>query len=132
MSTYRFSSGSCHTTRRTAARIRSTAFSVAARGSRWTQLHCSRMFAISRKYGLIPAVWSARRKVGSCIRGLQAATTTRSRPSSWMSLTIISWPGVEHVYLYERATATPERAWAALATASQSTTFAMFVPQLQM
>ena len=116
----------------TAARTRSSAFSVAAAPSSCTQLHCSRMLAISTRYGLRPAVSAARRNVGSCMRGLQAATTTRSSPWSPMSWAIISCPGLEHMYLYERATTTPGMADAASATASQSTTLAMLVPQLQM
>ena len=60
MSTESRSSGSWCLTRRTAARTRPSAFSVAAAGSSWTQLHCSRMLAISRRYGLRPAVSAAR------------------------------------------------------------------------
>ena len=46
------------------------------------------------------------RKVGSCMVGEQAATTTRVTPSSLMSFLMRSWPGSEHMYLYSRATAT--------------------------
>jgi hypothetical protein len=39
------------------------------------------------------------RKVCSCRWGEQAATTTRVRPSSWMSFSINSWPRLEHMNL---------------------------------
>jgi hypothetical protein len=39
----------------------------------------------------------ALRKVGSCIRGVQDATTTRLRPSSLISCLIRSCPGSEHI-----------------------------------
>ncbi len=57
------------------------------------------MFAISKRKGLMPPVSTHLRNVGSCILGLQAATTTRFRPCSPMSFLIISCPGSEHMYL---------------------------------
>ncbi|MBM4129715.1 hypothetical protein FJ250_01625 [bacterium] len=82
-----------------AACVRSAALAEAARGSSCTQLHCSRMLAISSRYGFRPAASSALRNVGSCMRGLLAATTTRSRRCSRMSRVISSCPGFEHMYL---------------------------------
>ena len=51
--------------------------------SSWTQEQCSRMLAISHRKGFSPASATALRKVFSCMRGEQAATTT---PSSLCSL----------------------------------------------
>jgi hypothetical protein len=70
---------------------------VAAAPSTVTQETCSRMLDIAKRYRLSPAFSTAFRNVGSCIRGLQAATITRSRECSRMSFWIRSWPGSEHM-----------------------------------
>ncbi len=60
---------------------------------------CSRILAISKKYRFSPAFSTVRRNVSSCIRGEQAATTTRSSFSRLIASLISSWPGSEHVYM---------------------------------
>ena len=74
----------------TALAISSFAFSVPFSLSEWTQLHCSRIFAISRQYAFKPASSHALLNVTSCMRGEQEATTTRSSFASRMSLFISS------------------------------------------
>jgi hypothetical protein len=87
------------------------------------------MLAISMRKGLSPAWAQARRKVGSCMRGEHAATTTRFKPNSLMSFLICSCPGSEHMNLYSREITTPA-SWAiSLASFSTSTVPAMLVPQ---
>ena len=66
------------------------------------------------------------------MRGLHAATTTLVSALLRMSSEIISWPGLEHMYLYDRALTTPGISMTAAATVSASTILAMLVPQLQM
>ena len=105
------------------------ALAVAATGSTVTHEQCSRTFAICRRNGLRPASPAALRKVGSCIVGEQAATTTRLSPISWMSFLIRSCPGSEHMYLYSRATTTPGCVAAHSMTSATSTLPAMLVPQ---
>ena len=83
----------------TITRTRSAAFSVVTSPFSCTQEQCSRRLAISHRYGFSPASATALRKVGSCIRGEQAATTT---PVSWCSRIaslIMLCPGSEHMYL---------------------------------
>ena len=76
----------------TAMRTRSMAFSVAASGC-WpcTQAFWLRMLAISTRYSLMPADLSVLRNSGSCVRGVQAATTMRFRPRSRICWTMRSW-----------------------------------------
>ena len=64
-----------------------------------TQATCSRMLAICTRKRFRPASSAARRNVGSCRFGEQAATTMRFRLSSRMSRLTSSWPGSEHMYL---------------------------------
>ena len=75
------------------------AFSVASSLSSVTQEQCSRRLAISHRYGFSPASATALRKVGSCMRGEQAATTTPVRLCSLMASLIMLCPGSEHMYL---------------------------------
>ncbi len=75
------------------------AFWVASALSGCTQEQCSRMLAISHRKGLRPFSATALRKVGSCIRGEQAATTTPVSLWSSMAFLIRFWPGSEHMYL---------------------------------
>ena len=51
--------------------------------------------------------WQAARKVRSCIRGEQEATTTRVKPFSLTSVSIISCPGSEHMNMLSLETTTP-------------------------
>jgi hypothetical protein len=95
----------------------------------WTQEQCSRILAISQRKGFNPASAQARRKVGSCMRGEQAATTTPVRFFSLMAFLIICWPGSEHMYLYSTLWATPGILAAAAATFWTSTVALMFSPQ---
>ncbi len=81
-----------------------------------------------------PARAQAPRNVFSCMWGEQAATTTRLRPSSLMSVSMSSWPVLEHMNLLSRAMTTPcppSLSAAQSRTASTSTVPAMFVPQWQ-
>ena len=85
------SSNSCNGSRwqarATDIRTISLAFWVASSFSlEWTQEQCSRIFAISKKYWLIPASRSVSRNSGSCVLGVQAATTTRLSPFSLISV----------------------------------------------
>ncbi len=76
-------SGSSMRARATLMRTRSRALPVALAGSSLcTQLAWSRMLAISKRNGLSPASRSVSWKMGSCVRGVQLATTTRL---SWCS-----------------------------------------------
>jgi len=75
------------------------AFSVVTSPFSCTQEQCSRRLAISHRYGLRPASATALRKVGSCMRGEQAATTTPVRLCSMIAFLIMFWPGSEHMYL---------------------------------
>ena len=79
----------------------------------------------------MPARMTALRKVVSCSEGVQAATITRSRPSSSMSLVICPWPSSEHMKARWRLTETPSSRLRASATASTSTTSLMLPPQWQ-
>ena len=74
---------------------RSIALSVAISLSSWIHEHCSRMFTMSIRYGFRPPSATARRNVGSCMRGEHEAMTTRVRPFSWMAFLIASCPGCE-------------------------------------
>ena len=66
-------------------RTMSFAFLVASSCSlEWTHEQCSRMFAMSKKYWLMPASRSVSRNSGSCVLGVHAATTTRFSPLSRM------------------------------------------------
>ena len=83
----------------TAILTASFAFSVASSG--WcmcTHEFWSRMFAISNRKGFRPPAAVALRNVGSCRRGVQAATTTPVRFCSLMASAILFCPGVEHIY----------------------------------
>ena len=62
---WRANSSSCSATRDTAERTSRLALAVACALSLTTHETCSRMFAISHRYGLSPASAQARRKVGS-------------------------------------------------------------------
>ncbi len=124
------SSGSLCATRRTPPEISALAFAVAIAWSFATQDTCSRMDTMSNRNGFSPARWQAPRNVASCRWGEQAATTTRFRPSSWMSFSIISWPRLEHMNLLSRATTTLGRfSFAQAATPGQSTIPAILLPQ---
>jgi len=70
------SKGRSRDTLLTVARTSEMAFFVACSRSEWTHEHCSRRLVISQRYGFRPAVWQVLRKVVSCMRGEQAATTT--------------------------------------------------------
>ena len=89
------------------------------------------MFDIWKKNGLSPPAAVAPRKVGSCMRGEQEATTTRFKPWSSMLFLIRSWPGSEHMNLYSLATTTSSSFAAKATTSSTFTLPAMFVPQWQ-
>ena len=93
---------SCSSSRRTfatAIRTRSLALSVPCFFSyRWIHEQCSRMLAISKRYLLRPPRSTVARKVGSCSRGEQEATTIRLRSCSAIMSSIVSWPGSEQVY----------------------------------
>ena len=80
-------------------RAMSIALGVASALSSWIHEQCSRMFAISQRNGLRPALRAARRKVFSCMCGEQAATTTPVRSCSSMACLTSAWPGSEHMYL---------------------------------
>src|SRR5665647_2870045 len=70
----------------TLMRTRSLALAVAASHScMWTQEHWSRMLANSNRYLLSPASSHAARNKGSCVRGVQDATTTLLRSCSLMA-----------------------------------------------
>src|SRR5512146_2401440 len=82
----------------TAMLIMSFAFAVASFGVLgWHHEENSRMFAISNKNGFNPASLTVFLKVGSCILGLQAATTTRFNLYSFIAFLISSCPGSAHV-----------------------------------
>ena len=73
-------SGSSSRARATLIWMSSLAFCVAFSGSlACTQLAWSRMLAISKRNGLRPASRRVSWKMGSCVRGVQLATTTRLR-----------------------------------------------------
>ena len=93
------SSGRLCLTFSTIMRTISIALAVASSLSSWTQEQCSRMLAISHRNGLRPAWSAARRKVFSCMRGEQAATTTPVSSFSSMAFLTRVWPGSEHMYL---------------------------------
>ena len=57
------------------------------------------MLAISNMKRLSPARSTALRKVGSCMRGVQEATTTPVRFLSLMAWMMPSWPGSEQAYM---------------------------------
>jgi hypothetical protein len=126
------SRGTWKATRLMAARTMCLAFSVASTGSSVTHESCSRMLAIWKRNWLRPPSATALRKVGSCMVGEQAATTTRLMPSSLMSSWMSIWPGSEHMYLYSRAMATPGSAAANSTTSETLTLPAMLLPQSQM
>ena len=86
-------------TRSTMSRTMSFAFAVASSRSSWTQEQCSRMFAISHRKGFKPAALAALRKVFSCMRGEQAATTKASSFCSTTAFFSRFCPGSEHMYL---------------------------------
>ena len=88
-------------------RTSSIALIVASPLLGWTQEQCSRILAISTRYGLIPAFSHVFRKVFRCMCGEQEATTTAVRPSSLILFRIICCPGSEHMYLYESEQCTP-------------------------
>ena len=109
------------------------AFAVAFWGSwRCAYEHCSRMFAISRRYGFIPASSAFERNSSSYIFGVQHATTTPSRPFSLISRWRRSWPSFEHMKRKSVARTTSSCAPANSRTAFTSTTSEMFPPQWQM
>ena len=97
-----------------------------------TVLHCSLIFAISRKYWFKPADFTARLKVSRCIRGEHDATTILLSPCSFIPFIIISCPGSLHTYSYVSAIFTPLNLEAASLTFSTSTVSLMFPPQWQM
>ncbi len=97
--TSRVSSAWWRLTRWIAAAARVLALRVASSSSTVTQETCSRTEAIWKKYGLTPARRQAAWKVFSCSRGEHDATTTRFKPWTLMSFSIISWPGSEHMNL---------------------------------
>ena len=78
----------------------SVAFCVAASGSaECTQEHWSRILASSKRYGFSPASRSVSRNSGSCVRGVQEATTMRlSRCSCIMSRMLVRLVS-EQVYM---------------------------------
>ena len=85
-------------------RTRSLALSVAFSGSlAWTQRAWSRMLAISKRNGLRPASRSVSWKIGSCVRGVQLATTTRFRSCSSILSLISVRLSDEHVYMLCRS-----------------------------
>ncbi len=134
--TFLISNGLRWWARSTAPRMRSIALAVAASLSSWTQLHCSRMLAISRKYGLSPAEFTLRLKVSRCIRGEQAATTILLSLCFLMSSFIICCPGLLQTYSYTCAILTPSNSAAVSFTFSTSTVPLIFPslphPHLQM
>jgi len=71
------------------------------------------------------------RNVGSCILGLQAATTTRFKWCSFMAFLISSCPGSAHVYRFSFTKTTSGIVLAYSTTCLTSTTLAMFWPQWQ-
>ena len=74
--------------------------SVAFSGSLWcTQLAWSRMLAISNRNGLSPASRSVSWKMGSWVRGVQLATTTRLSWCSSIFSLISERLSEEHVYM---------------------------------
>src|SRR5512133_981475 len=77
----------------------STAFLVVRSFFSCTQEQCSLRFAISQRNGFNPASEHAFLKVGSCILGEHAATTTPVRLCSLTASLIRVWPGSEHMYL---------------------------------
>ena len=86
-----FSSGWRRLALATAILTRSSAFFVAASFScMWTQLHWSRMFAISKRYSLSPASLRVALNSGSWVRGVHEATTTRLSLCSMMVFLILS------------------------------------------
>ena len=70
-------SGLSSRTLATPLRTSSMDFCVPVSMSGWIQEHCSRMLTISNMNGFMPAWVTVRRKVVSCMRGEQAASTTR-------------------------------------------------------
>ena len=93
-------SGSRSRARATDMRTRSLALSVAFAGSsRCTHEAWSRMFAISKRKGLMPASRRVSWKIGSCVRGVQLATTTRLRFSFSMVSRMSCSESLEHVYI---------------------------------
>lgn len=86
-------------TRATIISTMEMALAVASSRSSWTQEQCSRMLAISQRKGFRPAALAAVRKVFSCIRGEQAATTTPSSRCSATAFFNRPCPGSEHMYL---------------------------------
>jgi hypothetical protein len=94
----RFSNGSSSLDFATAMRMRSFAFFVAASAScMWIHEHWSRMLAISNRYGLSPASLIVFWNSGSCVLGVQLATTTRLRLCSLIISLIFSCVSCEQV-----------------------------------
>jgi hypothetical protein len=101
-------SGSSRSTRATAMRTRSLAFSVAAgRSCEWTHEQWLRMLAISNSAGLSPAARRLSSNSGACVRGVHDETTTRFRPCSWMREVILAMLSCEQVYRLCSAWTTP-------------------------
>ena len=121
--------GSRYCARCTAPCIRAMALLVAFSLSSWTQLQCSLMFTMSKRYGLSPADLAACLKVSKCILGEQEATITRLSLFFSMAFLIISWPGLLQTYSKVSATPTFSRDLTASLTRATSTVSLMFPPQ---
>ena len=79
------------------------AFAVAWARSWCTHEQCSRMLAISTRYGFRPADCAALRKVFRCMWGEQEATTTPSSVSEAIFSRTIACPGIgAHVLVVQR------------------------------
>ena len=101
-------SGSSMRARATDILTRSRALSVALACSRLcTQLAWSRMLAISKRNGLRPASRRVSWKMGSWVRGVQLATTTRLSWCSSIFSRISERLSLEHEYSVSVAYSTP-------------------------
>ena len=91
--------------------------------------HWSRMFAISNRYALSPASLMVFWNSGSCVLGVQLATTTLFRLCSFTICLIFSCVSCEQVYRFSSAYTTFGRDLAYSATDGTLTTPPMLIPQ---
>src|SRR5271157_938333 len=123
-------SGTLSFTLATAARTRPHALAVAFSGSFWcTHEQCSRMLANSNRYGLMPALSSVFWNRGSCVRGVQAATTSLLSLCCSIAALIAFCESCAHENISSPANLTPGSDVAYFTTDGTSTTEAMLMPQ---
>ncbi len=96
-----------------------------------TQEQCSRMLPISNRKGFRPAEAQVARNRGSCVRGVQDATTTRFSLCSRIISLILSWVSDEQEYRFSSAYTTFGAFLMYSTTDGTSTVEPMLIPQWQ-